>query len=181
MKGGRGGVPDDRGGHLAGAESRALRPQFPPCTSAGPSVAHPDTSTTKMPDVKERASRKESSTAEGASRESHAGHTREEASSAQGHRTRRFNCRLTAGRRGRDPGSRHHRGARCTRCEVAVDVLQVLLLVATRGRCWLTKCLETGPRRGVGESQGLAVVWKHLEVIKSVGKRAPACIIRFLT
>ncbi|XP_041490918.1 T-complex protein 11 homolog isoform X1 [Microtus oregoni] len=41
-----------------------------------------------MPDVKERASRKELSTAEGASREPHAGHTREEGSSAQGHRTR---------------------------------------------------------------------------------------------
>ncbi|CAO2608814.1 T-complex protein 11 homolog [Lemmus lemmus] len=41
-----------------------------------------------MPNVKERTSRKEPSRAEGASREPHAGHTREEASSALGHRTR---------------------------------------------------------------------------------------------
>ncbi|XP_051043098.1 T-complex protein 11 homolog [Phodopus roborovskii] len=41
-----------------------------------------------MPDVKERAARKGHSVAEGASRESHAGHTREDASSAQGHRSR---------------------------------------------------------------------------------------------
>ncbi|ERE91981.1 putative T-complex protein 11 like protein [Cricetulus griseus] len=41
-----------------------------------------------MPDVKERAARKGPSAAEGASREPHAGHTRQDASSAQGHRSR---------------------------------------------------------------------------------------------
>nr|XP_006983182.1 T-complex protein 11 homolog [Peromyscus maniculatus bairdii] len=41
-----------------------------------------------MPNVKERAARKEARTAEGASREPHAGHPRESASSAQGHRSR---------------------------------------------------------------------------------------------
>ncbi|XP_012979769.2 LOW QUALITY PROTEIN: T-complex protein 11 homolog [Mesocricetus auratus] len=41
-----------------------------------------------MPDVKERAARKGTSTADGAPREPHTGHTREDTSSAQGHRSR---------------------------------------------------------------------------------------------
>ncbi|XP_052020265.1 T-complex protein 11 homolog isoform X2 [Apodemus sylvaticus] len=61
-----------------------------------------------MPDVKERAARKEPGAAESASRESRGGNTRESASSAQGHRSRRFNRRPSTA--ALTPGSAQGRG-----------------------------------------------------------------------
>ncbi|NP_001007696.1 T-complex protein 11 homolog isoform X1 [Rattus norvegicus] len=61
-----------------------------------------------MPDLKERAARKEPGAAESASRESRGGNTRESASSAQGHRSRRFNRRSSTA--ALTPGSAQGRG-----------------------------------------------------------------------